>query len=78
MDYRKAMMLSLLSLLLLSACGGHRVSPQGLTLGAVGTNMQDRMNEALAENGYSNIPPSASVTDPSELRWNPSLTQSNQ
>lgn len=80
MHYRPVMILLPLGLLLLSACSQSvpLSKAQSPTLAAAGPNMQEVMEQELRATGSWTMPPSVSATDPSELRWSPSLTQSNQ
>lgn len=66
MRYKFNMILLLTALLSLSACQ-QSVYPQGLTLGKLGPNMQEQMEEALVQSGYWNTPQQLNDTGKSEL-----------
>lgn len=77
MNSRTRVILYLLALLSLSACT-QTSALNSPTLSQLGPNMQGVMESKLQATGYWNTPPSASYTDPSELRSSPTLSQSNQ
>jgi len=67
MRFKNHAILLLTALLLLSACD-QRVSPSNSpTLSKLGPNMQEKMERALAQSGYWNMPPSPKPTEANAL-----------